>query len=69
MGSVSAQDFDRVYFANPSPGLALIRLIIDRLTGEIEMRLVDDMTSPLYAPSRNQPERAKDRRDHDPAPT
>jgi len=69
LGRVSAEDFDRVYFANPSLGLALIRLIIDRLTGEIEMRRGDDMTSPLYAPSRNQPERAKDRRDHNPAPT
>jgi CRP-like cAMP-binding protein len=69
LGRVSAQDFDRVYFANPSLGLALIRLIIDRLTGEIEMRRADDMTSPLYAPSKNQPERAKDRRDHHPAPT
>jgi len=32
LGCVSAADFQRVYFADPSLGLALIRLIIDRLT-------------------------------------
>lgn len=34
LGYVSAADFQRVYFADPSLGLALIRLIIDRLTRE-----------------------------------
>ena len=34
LGCVSAADFQRVYFADPSLGLALIRLIIDRLTRE-----------------------------------
>jgi two-component system, NarL family, nitrate/nitrite response regulator NarL len=34
LGRVSAADFQRVYFADPSLGLALIRLIIDRLTRE-----------------------------------
>jgi CRP-like cAMP-binding protein len=49
LGRVSAQDFDRVYFANPSLGLALIRLIMDRLTEEIEMRRADDVTAPMPA--------------------
>lgn len=38
LGRVSAQDFDRVYFTNPSLGLSLIHLIIDRLTDEVEAR-------------------------------
>ena len=46
---VSAQDFDRVYFANPSLGLALIRLIMDRLTEEIEVRRADDVMAPMRA--------------------
>lgn len=49
LGRVSAQDFDRVYFANPSLGLALIRLIMDRLVEEIEMRRADDVTAPMRA--------------------
>jgi hypothetical protein len=49
LGRVSAQDFDRVYFANPSLGLALIRLILDRLIEEIEMRRADDVTAPMRA--------------------
>jgi CRP-like cAMP-binding protein len=49
LGRVSAQDFDRVYFANPSLGLALIRLIMDRLIEEIEMRRADDVTAPMRA--------------------
>jgi hypothetical protein len=32
LGCVSAADFQRLYFADPSLGLTLIRLIIDRLT-------------------------------------
>jgi CRP-like cAMP-binding protein len=38
LGRVSKQDFDRVYFSNPSLALELIHLIINRLTGEIETR-------------------------------
>ena len=41
LGRVSAQDFDRVYFTNPSLGLSLIRLIIRRLSDEVEMRRLD----------------------------
>jgi hypothetical protein len=36
LGRVSAADFQRVYFTDPSLGLSLIRLIIDRLTREVE---------------------------------
>jgi CRP-like cAMP-binding protein len=45
LGLVSAQDFDRVYFTNPSVGLALIRLIVDRLTEEIETRRADGIVA------------------------
>ena len=38
LGCVSTADFQRVYFADPSLGLALIRLIIDRLTREVQVR-------------------------------
>lgn len=38
LGRISAQEFDRLYYTNPALGLSLIRLIIDRLTGEIESR-------------------------------
>jgi CRP-like cAMP-binding protein len=35
LGRVSAEDFQRVCFANPSLGLSLVRSIIDRLTREV----------------------------------
>jgi CRP/FNR family transcriptional regulator, cyclic AMP receptor protein len=38
LGRVSAEDFQRVYYTNPSLGLALVRLIIDRLSREVEAR-------------------------------
>ncbi|HKF71848.1 MAG TPA: cyclic nucleotide-binding domain-containing protein [Stellaceae bacterium] len=41
LGRVSAVDFQRVYFADPTLGLALIRLIIDRLTREIEAQRLE----------------------------
>jgi len=41
LGRVSAADFQRVYFADPTLGLALIRLIIDRLTREIEAQRLE----------------------------
>ena len=37
LGCVSADDFQRVYFADPSLGLALIQLIIDRLTRDAQV--------------------------------
>ena len=37
LGCVSAGDFQRVYFADPSLGLTLIRLIIDRLTRDVQV--------------------------------
>jgi CRP/FNR family cyclic AMP-dependent transcriptional regulator len=41
LGCVSAPDFDRVYFTNPFLGLSLIRLIIKRLTEEVETRRLE----------------------------
>jgi CRP/FNR family cyclic AMP-dependent transcriptional regulator len=41
LGRVSAEDFQRVYFADPSLGLSLIRLIIDRLTREVEAQRLE----------------------------
>jgi len=41
LGRVSAQDFDRVYYTNPLLGLSLIRLIIRRLTDEVETRRLE----------------------------
>ena len=41
LGRVSMQDFDRVYFTNPSLGLSLIRLIIKRLAEEVETRRLE----------------------------
>jgi CRP/FNR family transcriptional regulator, cyclic AMP receptor protein len=41
LGRVSAQDFDRVYFTNPSVGLSLVRLILKRLTDEVETRRLE----------------------------
>jgi len=41
LGRVSMHDFDRVYFTNPSLGLSLIRLIIKRLTEEVETRRLE----------------------------
>jgi CRP/FNR family transcriptional regulator, cyclic AMP receptor protein len=41
LGRISAQEFDRVYFTNPSLGLSLIRLIIQRLSDEIETRRLE----------------------------
>jgi len=38
---VSAEDFQRVYFADPSLGLSLIRVIIDRLTREVEAQRLE----------------------------
>ena len=42
LGCVSAADFQRVYFADPSLGLALIRLIIDRLTRDARVSQLED---------------------------
>lgn len=41
LGRISAQDFDRVYYTNPSLGLSLIRLIISRLSEEVETRRLE----------------------------
>lgn len=41
LGRVSAADFQRVYFADPSLGLSLIRLIIDRLTRDAEAQRLE----------------------------
>lgn len=41
LGRVSTADFQRVYFTNPSLGLSLIRLIIDRLTRELEAQRLE----------------------------
>jgi CRP/FNR family transcriptional regulator, cyclic AMP receptor protein len=49
LGSISAQDFDRVYFTNPSLGLSLIRLIIERLTDEVEARRLVTVRVPIAA--------------------
>ena len=45
LGCVSAADFQRVYFADPSLGLALIRLIIDRLTREAHVSQLQAATA------------------------
>jgi len=41
LGRVSTEDFQRVYFTNPSLGLSLVRLVIDRLTRELETRRLE----------------------------
>ena len=41
LGRVAAEDFQRVYFTNPGLGLSLVRLIIDRLTRELETRRLE----------------------------
>jgi hypothetical protein len=41
LGRVTSADFERVYFADPSLGLSLIRLIIDRLTREVEAQRLE----------------------------
>jgi CRP/FNR family transcriptional regulator, cyclic AMP receptor protein len=41
LGRVSAEDFQRVYFADPSLGLSLIRMIIDRLTRDAEAQRLE----------------------------
>jgi len=46
LGRVSAQDFDRVYYTNPSLGLSLIRLIISRLTDEVETLRLEGVRLP-----------------------
>jgi CRP/FNR family cyclic AMP-dependent transcriptional regulator len=46
LGRVSAPDFDRVYFTNPSLGLSLVRLIIKRLTEEVETRRLEGIRLP-----------------------
>lgn len=46
LGRISAQDFDRVYYTNPSLGLSLIRLIISRLTDEVETRRLEGIRLP-----------------------
>jgi CRP/FNR family transcriptional regulator, cyclic AMP receptor protein len=46
LGRVSMQDFDRVYFTNPSLGLSLIRLIIKRLAEEVETRRLEGIRLP-----------------------
>ena len=38
LGLVSAVDFQRVYYTDPALGLSLMRLVIDRLTRDIEAR-------------------------------
>lgn len=38
LGLVSAVDFQRVYYTDPALGLSLMRLVIDRLTRDIEKR-------------------------------
>ncbi|HZL58818.1 MAG TPA: cyclic nucleotide-binding domain-containing protein [Stellaceae bacterium] len=45
LGRVSAADFQRVYFSNPSLGLSLVRLIIDRLTREAEAQRLEAAAS------------------------
>jgi CRP/FNR family cyclic AMP-dependent transcriptional regulator len=49
LGRISAQDFDQVYFTNPSLGLSLIRLIIERLTDEVEARRLETVRVPIAA--------------------
>ena len=49
LGRVSAQDFDRVYFTNPSLGLSLVRLIIERLTDEVDAHRVEAVRVPIAA--------------------
>ena len=49
LGRISSQDFDRVYFTNPSLGLSLIRLIIERLTDEVEVRRLEAVRVPIAA--------------------
>jgi len=41
LGRVSVEDFQRVYFTDPSLGLSLIRLVIDRLTREAEVKRLE----------------------------
>jgi CRP/FNR family transcriptional regulator, cyclic AMP receptor protein len=41
LGRVSAAEFERVYFADPSLGLSLIRLIIDRLTRDVRAQRLE----------------------------
>jgi CRP/FNR family cyclic AMP-dependent transcriptional regulator len=41
LGIVSAADFQRVYFSDPSLGLSLVRLIIERLTREVQAQRVE----------------------------
>jgi CRP/FNR family transcriptional regulator, cyclic AMP receptor protein len=38
LGVVSSVDFQRVYYTDPAVGLSLVRLVIDRLTRDIEGR-------------------------------
>jgi CRP/FNR family cyclic AMP-dependent transcriptional regulator len=38
LGRISARDFRRLYYTDPALGLRLVRLIIDRLSGEVEAR-------------------------------
>ena len=41
LARVSTEDFQRVYFANPALGLSLVRLIIDRLTRDLETQRLE----------------------------
>jgi two-component system nitrate/nitrite response regulator NarL len=41
LGRVSAADFQRVYFSDPSLGLSLIGLIIDRLTRDVQAQRLE----------------------------
>ena len=41
LGRVSTEDFQRVYFTNPALGLSLVRLVIERLTRELETRRLE----------------------------
>ena len=41
LGCVSAADFQRVYFSDPSLSLSLIRLIIDRLARDVQAQRLE----------------------------
>ncbi len=47
LARVSAKDFQRVYYTNPSLGLSLVRLIIDRLIQQVEMRRLAGAEAPV----------------------
>jgi CRP/FNR family transcriptional regulator, cyclic AMP receptor protein len=43
LGQVSSLDFQQVYYTDPALGLSLVRLIIDRLTRDVEKRQGPEM--------------------------